>query len=174
MRSQIQKHPSNSPTQRFLLQPWTQISRLRDTTTLCPSPRGIHHIPIPQSIIGLPIRLRTDFSNLRDSRGHRTSDSRTISSPTLHGQIFLAPHITLQHNRKNVAIVLRQTTCLSAMRLPQKFGTILGLILPYIAINLSDFCNHVPRFLYEKLIELGAESLATRVLTADAISEVTQ
>ena len=53
-----------------------------------------------------------------------------------------------------------------------KFGTIFGLSLQDLYTNLSDICNRVPHFIYEKLTELGAEYLASRVLTVDAISEV--
>ena len=56
----------------------------------------------------------------------------------------------------------------------KKIGTTLGLSLPDLSVNCSDFCNQVTHFLYAKLTELGAEDLSSRVLTADAISEATQ
>ena len=40
-----------------------------------------------------------------------------------------------------------------------KFGTIFGLILLEISTNCSEFCNHVPHFLYNKLVELGTQDL---------------
>ena len=55
-----------------------------------------------------------------------------------------------------------------------KFGTIFGLSLPDLSVNCSDFCNRVPYFLYFKLTGLGEEYLASRFLTVDAISKVTQ
>ena len=54
------------------------------------------------------------------------------------------------------------------------FGTIFGLSLLDISINFSGFCNRVPHLLYAKPIELVAEDLASRLLTDDAISEVSQ
>ena len=55
-----------------------------------------------------------------------------------------------------------------------KFGTIFGLSLPDLSSNCSGFCNCVPHHLYANSTDLGAEELATRVLTEDVISEVCQ
>ena len=55
-----------------------------------------------------------------------------------------------------------------------KFETVFGLSLPDLLINWSDLHNSIYHFLYDKLIELGAEDLATLFLTLYAILEVTQ
>ena len=55
-----------------------------------------------------------------------------------------------------------------------KLGKIFGLTLPDLNPHTSNFYNLTSHYLYAKLIELGSEDLATRVLTAVSISEVSQ
>ena len=55
-----------------------------------------------------------------------------------------------------------------------KLGKIFGLTLPDLNPHISNFFNLNTHYLYSKLIELGAEYLSPRVLTADSISEVSQ
>ena len=55
----------------------------------------------------------------------------------------------------------------------QKWGTIFGLCLPYLAVECPNYCNRVPHYLNTKLIDMGMEDLIHRILTSEAISEVT-
>ena len=55
-----------------------------------------------------------------------------------------------------------------------KFKTIFGLSLPNLSSNCTNFCNLVHHYINVKLVEMGGEDLLTRVLTYDAISEVSQ
>ena len=56
----------------------------------------------------------------------------------------------------------------------QTGGKIFGLTLPDLNPHISNFCNLNSHYLYVKIIDLGSEDLAPRVLTADSISEVSQ
>ena len=53
-------------------------------------------------------------------------------------------------------------------------GKICGLKIPDLNPQISNFCNLTSHYLYAKLIEIRAEDLAPRFLTADSILEVYQ
>ena len=129
----------------------------------------------PQILLGLSGRLRKDFSHCIKCRGNRIHHTRTLPPSPLHGKIFLSPNISLQHSSKNAENIHWQIfpAFLQCGR-HTKFGTIFGLSIPDLQVNCLDLCDRVHHFLYAKLTELGAEDLASRVLTEDAISEVTQ
>ena len=55
-----------------------------------------------------------------------------------------------------------------------KWVTIFGICLPELEVECPNYCNHVPHYLNEKLIEMGAEYLIHCILTSKVISEVTQ
>ena len=124
-------------------------------------------IPRPHSIIRILSRLRPNFSNRRDIRGHIITDPGKLSHTTLHGQRIPAPHVSLQHNIKMQRSSSNKQPAFLKCGRHTKFGTIFALILLDPAINCSDFCNRVHHFIYAKLAKTGAEDLVPRVPTAD-------
>ena len=51
---------------------------------------------------------------------------------------------------------------------------VIGLNLPDISLNCTNFCSLPPHHINAKLTELGAEKLITRILTLDTIPEISQ
>ena len=60
------------------------------------------------------------------------------------------------------------------MPLTQLFCVIFGLSLPELTPYPTAYIKLVPQYLNSKMVEIGAEYLISRILTAEVISEVTQ
>ena len=143
-------------------------------TTLCTSPRSMYCISATQSLLGLSGRFRKGFSHLRKRIGNRIPHHRTLPSSPLHEQRLISPHISLQHSRKIPRTSTDKLPAFLQYGRHTKLGTIFWLIPPDLSVNCSYLFNQVPHVLYAKLTKLGAEDMATRVMTVHAISEATQ
>ena len=78
----------------------------------CPIPWSVYCIPDPQGLLSLPVIFRKDFSHFRNSRGYRLFLPITLPYYSLNGQIFLSPHISIQHSSKNPKNFHWQASCL--------------------------------------------------------------
>ena len=55
-----------------------------------------------------------------------------------------------------------------------KFGTLFGLSLPDLIPYHTTYCKLVPHYIHTKLLYMGEQYLIPRVLTSNAIMEVSQ
>ena len=55
-----------------------------------------------------------------------------------------------------------------------KFGTLFGLSLPDLIPYHTTYCKLVPHYIHTKLLYMGEQDLIPRVLTSNAIMEVSQ
>ena len=55
-----------------------------------------------------------------------------------------------------------------------KLGIVFGVILPNLSLNCTNVCIILPHYLNAIMTDIGAGNLVPRILTADALSEVSQ